>query len=208
MAAKKDTPTEGLPTAPIALTPLVWDTVDIEIVGTTPLIQHRWAEKAKEMMRDKQQGKAASKKAPKNPDQERHEATYWIEKGVPGMPATAFKIATVDATRYFEKDVSFVLLQRVIRIHGEGPEQLVRINGKIKGREDMARVGMGIADLRYRNEIWPWKAKLTVTYMAAALTLESLVTLINAGGGGGVGEMRPSAPKNRGGTFGCYEVKA
>lgn len=207
MAAKKDTPDAGLPTAPIALTPLAWDEVAIEIVGTTPLIVHRWSEKSKRQMLEKQQGKAKPKKEPKDPDKERYDATYWTAKDVPGFPAAAFKNATVDATRYYEKDMSFVLAQRIIRIHGEGDEQLVAIDGKVTPREDMARISGTTADLRYRNQIWPWKATLLVKWMSAVLPLESLVALVNAGGTGGVGEMRPSAPKNRGGTFGCYEVK-
>ena len=208
MAASKDTPDDGvkLPSEPISLTPLRWVTIDVPIVGTTPLIVHRWAEKSKQMMRDKQQGGAVTKKAPKQPEVDRMEATYWIKKGVPGFPAAAFKIATVDATRYFEKAVSFELLKRVVRVAGVGPEQLVRINGDLHPREDPVRVGMGTADLRYRNEIWPWKAVLQIRYLTAALTLDSLIALVNAGGGGGVGEGRPSAPKSKGGTFGCYEV--
>lgn len=213
MAAKKTTPSVAeddsvkLPAEPIQLTTLRWEEVEIPIVGTTPLIIHKWSEKAKQMMRDKQQGKTTTKKAPKMPDEERFDSTYWFEKGVPGFPAAAFKIATVDATRYFEKAVSFELLKRIIRVSGDGPEQLVRIDGELHDREDPVRVGMGTADLRYRTEVWPWRATLRVRYLTAALTLESLIALVNAGGGGGVGEGRPSAPKSKGGTFGCYEVE-
>ena len=36
--------------------------------------------------------------------------------------------------------------------------------------------------------------------------MDSVVSLVNAGGLGGVGEWRPSAPKSNSGVFGRYEV--
>jgi hypothetical protein len=53
---------------------------------------------------------------------------------------------------------------------------------------------------------WPWTATLRVKYLASILNAESVIALVDAGGLGGVGEWRPSAPKSFGGTMGTYEV--
>lgn len=196
----------ALPAVAIELQPLSWETIEIPIVGVTPLIPHRWSEKARRLMLDSQQGKATPKKAPKDPAQDAADATYWLPDGRLGMPAVAFKGATADAARYFDKRVSIELLKRIIRVHGEGPEQLVPIDGEFAMFEETPRNSGGTADLRYRNKVWPWSATLRIKYLSAVFTAASVVAVVDAGGAGGVGDWRPSSPKSRTGTFGCYEV--
>jgi hypothetical protein len=76
-------------------------------------------------------------------------------------------------------------------------------------REDMPRnSGRGQNnDLRYRYSFFPWSAILTVEFIPVLIDIESVVNLIDAGGNGGVGDWRPSAPKSMTGTFGRYQVK-
>jgi hypothetical protein len=202
---KGDAPGE-MPERAVDLKPLEWVEVSIPIVGVTPLIPHKWSDKAKEMMRGKQAGKPTTKKPPKDPEAEARDATYWIKKGKPGMPAPAFKAATADAARYFDKSVSMELLKRAIRIDGEGPEQLVAIEGDLTMHEDTPRNAGGVVDLRYRNYVWPWNATLVVRFLSAVLTPGAVVALVDAGGAGGVGDWRPSSPKSKTGTYGCYRV--
>src|SRR5690348_6335815 len=66
--------------------------IQIPIVGESPLIMHRWSEKAKRQMRDKQQKKATKAKEVRNPHEEFIEATYFLnaERTRYGFPATAF----------------------------------------------------------------------------------------------------------------------
>lgn len=190
---------------PLTLTRLRRNTAIIPIEGRTPLIPHRWSEKARRMMLDKQQGKAVEKKAPKNPEQEAHDATYWLADGRPGMPATAFKAAIADAARYFD-GLTIVTVKQSVFVVGEGTDQLVAIDGDISMREDMPRNATGVADLRYRNQIHPWTADLEIEYLASALTAEAVIALVDAAGNGGVGDWRPSAPKSKSGTYGRWQV--
>lgn len=189
----------------IDLKPLNRVRMDVDIVGVTPLIPHKWSEKAKRMMLAKQQGEATPKKAPKVPEDEAYAATYWLQDGRPGMPAVAFKAAIADAARYFE-GVTMVQLKQAVFVHGEGADQLVPITGEISMREDTPRNASGVADLRYRNQIWPWSATLSVEFIESVITKSSVVALIDAGGNGGVGDWRPSAPKSKTGTFGRFQV--
>ena len=200
--ATSDTPP---PNDPIVLRRLRRDDAFVPITGQTPLIPHRWSEKARRIMLDKQQGKAVANKAPKDPEQEAHDATYWLEDGRPGMPATAFKAAIADAARHFD-GLAIVTVKQAVFVKGHGPDQLVPIAGDVSMREDMPRNSNGVADLRYRNQIFPWSAELEIEFVASALTAEALLALVDAAGLGGVGDWRPSAPKSKSGTYGRWCV--
>lgn len=71
-------------------------------------------------------------------------------------------------------------------------------------REDMVRVGMGSADIRYRAEFRNWYADLKVVFNAnGQYSKEQVINLINAGGYAcGVGEWRPE----KDGQFGMFHV--
>ena len=69
--------------------------------------------------------------------------------------------------------------------------EFVEIHGIPEMREDMVRVGMGTADIRYRGEFKSWYAVIPVKYNASSISLEQLVNLFNLGGFScGVGEGR------------------
>ena len=75
-------------------------TMKVPIVGTAPLLMHRFSEKAKRMMLDATQGRRTPKE-PKDPHAE-FVAAACRTKGDDGygLPATAFKMATVAAARH------------------------------------------------------------------------------------------------------------
>lgn len=176
----------------------------IPIVGTGPLIVHRFSEKAKKQMLDNMQGRKAPKE-PKNPDAEYQACFYrYKDNERTGFPVIAFKAATVSAARYYGKNVSMVGLRQQIFFLGEigvDGQMLVEIEGTPQMREDVTRVGMGGTDLRYRPEYPEWRTMLQVLYVDSALTQESVLSLVDAGGMGvGVGEWRPE----KRGDFGTY----
>jgi hypothetical protein len=178
----------------------------IPIVGTSPLIVHRFGEKAKKQMLDATQGRKTPKE-PKNPQAEYEEAFYKFADGGYGMPASAFRQATIGAARFYGKNqVTMTGLKQFLFVRGEvglDGQGLVRINGEPSMREDPVRVGRGGADLRYRPEFRQWTATLDVLFVSSALTRSSVVSLVEAGGlGVGVGEWRPE----KSGDFGCYKI--
>lgn len=187
---------------PIKLERIGREIVSVKIKGTAPLITHRWDEKAKQQLLDGQQGRRTTK-APKDPEACYEASRYRLPDGGDGFPVTGFKAATVGAARYFQS-VAMTELKRALFFHGEGPEQLVRIMGTPEMREDMVRVGKGTADIRYRAMFPEWTATLQVTYVSGLLDFGSLISLIDAGGMGGIGEWRPE--KAATGSFGTYEV--
>lgn len=190
----------------VRLEPIGSETYVVPIRGLSPLIMHAWSEKALQMMREKQAGNRSRKKLdPKVPEDEAEAATYRLPDGRPGMPATAFKSAIVGASRLYD-GLTLVETKQLLFVEGEGPDQLVAIEGDSYIREDTPRIGMGTTDLRYRPCFPEWSADLRVTFVPQRIDLESILNLVNAAGLGGVGEWRPSAPKSLTGTFGRFEV--
>ena len=216
MATKKAT------TEVIEIRPIEIKKVTIRIVGDTPLIMHAWSEKAKRMMLEAQMGIAkGKKKEAKNPVDDFIRSMYWltpmpedgtmesfeeaIDNGARfGFPVTAFKQAAISAAyrmgwakdKMSMRGAFFIDSDEngMIEIHSDTPEM----------REDMVKVGMGTADIRYRGEFKNWYADLTISYNAnGQYSLENIVNIINAGGYVcGVGEWRPE----RDGQNGMFHV--
>jgi hypothetical protein len=180
------------------------ETAVFNIVGTTPLITHAWSEKAKQEMRDKQTGKAKPKKEAKDPEAEYQASKYVLPDGREGFPAVAFKSAIVNAARLFD-GITMTQLRQTVYVHGAGPNLLVAIDGESYQREDMVRVGMGTADLRYRACYPQWRTQLTISWVPNVCTLEQIVALIEAAGLGGIGEWRPE--KSQSGQYGMFELE-
>lgn len=192
--------------ASIQLKPIERGTTVIPIVGTAPLIVHRFDEKAKEMMLQAQQTKTRAKKEPKNPVGDFERSMYRFPDGGHGFPAVGFKAAMVDAARLFD-GVKMTELRAALHVVGEGLDQLVRIIGdEPRMREDTVRVGMGTADLRYRAEYTEWSAELVVNFIPSMISVESVVAIVDAAGLGGIGEWRPSKAKT--GIYGTFQVAA
>lgn len=178
----------------------------VPIVGTSPLIVHRFSEKAKRQMLDNAQGRKTPKQ-PKDPQAEYEAAFYRHDDGGYGFPVIAFKAASVGACRFYGKDLPMTKARASIFMDAEfsaaAGQKLVRIEGEPRMREDVTRVGIGGTDLRYRPEFTTWRTVLTVVYVKSMLTRDSVLSLLDAGGLGiGVGEWRPE----RDGDFGTYQI--
>lgn len=149
-----------------------------------------------------------------------------------GFPVTAFKQAAITAAyrQGWSKDKAslrgaFFILPEVegyysgdLRIDFERkavsicpntfkPEPMLEIKSDIPVmREDMVRVGMGVADIRYRGEFQNWSCDMTISYNKnGSFSLSDIINFINAGGYVcGVGEWRPE----KDGQYGMFHVEA
>lgn len=192
--------------AQIAIDRIAAETITVPIIGTTPLLVHRFSEKSKRQMLDTMQGRK-SPKASKDPDAEYEGAFYRLKDDGYGFPVTAFKLATVGAARFYPRNaVTMTALKQFMFFRGEvGTDgmSLARIEGEPHMREDVVRVNRGGSDLRYRPEFSEWSTVLEITYVTSALTRGSILSLVDAGGMGvGVGEWRPE----KSGDFGTYRI--
>ena len=208
--------------AEIVIPALKLQMLELHIVGDSPLISHAWSEKAKLMMLQKQQKKATSAKEVRRPAVEFADSLYWltpkpdlnnltdeeaqevlaeiIPKSKFGFPTLAFKAAAIDAA--FQQGLvdKKTTLRGAIQVIGEFAE----IEGTPTIREDIGRIGMGTADLRYRAEFKNWKTTLQVRYNAGAVSAEQVVNVFNIGGfANGVGDWRQA----KDGSFGAFHIE-
>ena len=206
------------------------ETFKIKIIGDSSLIVHAWSTKAKIMMLDKMTKKATKAKETRRPVVEFADSLYWltekpnldgltdeeaqavlnevIPKSKFGFPSRGFKLSVVnggfqqgalvksaggaDLAKTTARGAFFVL------------NEFAEINGIPTIREDMVRVGMGSADIRYRAEFKTWDTTLTIKYNTSAISMEQIINLFNIGGfSNGVGEERPE----KDGMHGTYHVE-
>ena len=215
----------------IEIKPIEIAKLELRIVGDTPLIMHAWSEKAKREMLEAQQGKKKGKvKDRKNPVVDFVNSMYWIE-GKPemdcnmdeeecerlflealkngarfGFPVTAFKQAAISAAYRMGWSKDKMSLRGVFFIDSD-ENGLVEIQSDDPVmREDMVKIGMGTADIRYRGEFRNWYADLTISYnQNGQYSLNNIINIINAGGYVcGAGEWRPE----RDGQYGMFHVEA
>lgn len=207
----------------IEIVPLDIKRVKIRIVGDSPLLVHAWSDKAKKMMLDAQMGKTKTKaKEKKDPFSDFVNSMYWIkgkpEKDTPeafaesvqagakwGFPVGAIKQAANSAAYRLKWVKNQMELRGAYFLKSEHGS-LGEIKGSIPQiREDMVRVGMGTADIRYRAVYENWYMDFILEYNASGgMSLEQILNCINAGGYAcGIGEWRPE----KDGDFGRFHVE-
>jgi len=194
----------------ITIPPMNIQSLEVVLIGDSPLVVHAWSDKAKKMMLDKQMKKAMPKKEAKSPEQDFIDSLYWyspkpasptledVQKGQFGFPAIAFKAVAVDACSHVD-GMTKVAARGAFHIDGD----LVRVEGAPTPREDMVRLAMGVADIRYRAEFRAWRVRLPIRYNANVISAEQIVNLFETAGFAiGVGEHRPQ----RDGQCGRFHV--
>lgn len=187
-------------------------TVTLKLVGDSPLIVHKWSEKAKKEMLDKQMGKAKKTKEFKDPWMDYCSSMYWltpmpenptqedINKAKFGFPTSALKACAASGGYRSKVTKDKVSIYSAFFIHSE----FFEIIGAPNIREDMVVIAGGTADIRYRGEFKNWSTLIDVTYNRNSISAEQIVNLLNLGGFGvGIGEWRTE----KGGSFGSFHVE-
>jgi hypothetical protein len=187
----------------ITVRPLRMASIELRVEGTSPLVMHKWSEKAKAQMRRKHAGDKSKNRAVRDPEMECEAATYRLSDERVGIPAVAFKKAMITATDQ-GLGLPKTLVRKGLFIHADESDLIAIETPGAKMREDVVRVGMGATDLRYRPEFREWGATLRLDFDQDLLTAEAVVNLLNrAGFGVGIGENRPE----KGGDWGRFAVE-
>jgi hypothetical protein len=191
----------------------------VHLIGTTPLMVHKFSEKSKRQILEKQQMKVGKPKEIRNPWEDSIEGAYWLE-GKPteyteaafneavangaklGFPATGVKDSAVSGAYRNKLSKDKISLYGAFHVIGG---ELIEVVGKPEVREDCVKVGMGTTDLRYRVWFPKWEVRFEIIYNLAMITLEQILSYFEAGGFAvGIGEYRVE----KGGIFGSYKVAA
>lgn len=196
----------------VEILPMELNTVNITIVGTTPLIVHAWSEKAKRMMLDKQTGKATKAKHDiKVPVNDFINSLYWLtdkpEEGADdaeamanfeaavangarfGFPVSGIKQSAIMGAGRGGLDVKMTELRGAFFIKGATDASTMDV-AEIVGpapvmREDMVKVGgmSKTADIRHRGQFDQWEIPLELTFNKnGKYSLEQILNCFNAGG--------------------------
>lgn len=197
---------------------------NLTIVGDSPLLIHKFSEKAKAEILNKQMKKAKEPKTAKVPFADFIQSLHWItpmpdvnkkteeelkkefEKAVKegakfGFPTVGIKQSAISAAYRGGLAKNKVSIQGAFHIKGE----LAEITGELKMREDYCKIPMAGADIVYRGEFQTgWKCTFTVLFDESVISLEQIVQMINLGGFSvGIGDWRTE----KGGNFGMFHVE-
>lgn len=205
----------------ISINPIQIRTAKVRINGISPLIVHKWSEKAIKMMEENQQGKSKGKaKEVRDPYSEFLNSIYWV-KGQPlveteeafdkafengaltGFPLCAVKQCANSAAYRRGWAKNQMQLRGAYFLRGINDPNMGTIHEKPEFRRDMVRIGQGAADMRYRPYYSEWSMEFYLDYDASdsssAWTLENILNCIEAGGQCvGIGEWRPEKDGNYG----------
>jgi len=203
-------------------------TIDIE--GTSPLLTHKWSDRAKETILAKQLKKANKGREIRDPIRDFLESIYFLNGNIPteiykilteqgreinsdvadifadvsvGIPAAAFKNAAVGACRCVD-GLTMVMARGAFFIKEDSAGNVKIDYERLTIREDTVRVGKGSSDLRYRACFYDWSARLTIECNPLAMSKEQVINLVDISGfASGVGDWRPE----NNGSYGMYRIK-
>jgi len=198
----------------VTIKPANIQTIAFNIVGTAPLVQARFSEKAKQAMMAKMAAGGTARKGKakeaRDFDEDMRNAMHISEEGWQGIPAGAFRNAMISACRLvgFKMTLAklsvFVIADGLDKVDGV---PLVQFEGTPERHEMAARVGMGTTDIRIRPMWRRWSATVKVRYDADQFTETDLANLMTrVGAQVGIGEGRPDSRTSCGMGWGTFEV--
>lgn len=190
-------------------------TTTFEIVGTAPLVVHRFSAKTKQEMKQKMEtGKAASSKKnreAKMTDDLYQESRYISTEGWDGIHAGSIRNALISACRLVGFKMTLAKLSVFVVQDGWDSKEpqipLIRIYGDPIKQEDIARVATGKPYVTVRAAYHNWKAKITIRYDADQFTSQDVSNLLyRAGLQVGIGEGRPDSKNSAGMGWGTFRL--
>lgn len=202
----------------IEITPPNFKILPIRIEGTAPLMTHKFSEKMRKQIEEKQTSTNATtkKREPKDYAAEFNAARYLAKKngsagGWDGLPAGAIRSAMIAACRTVD-GLPMTRAKGAFFIRAQGHDvtdgtPLIRIEGKPEHDTRPVRLESGVADMRNRPRYDDWACQMEIEYDSDLVSEHDVANLLaRAGAQVGLCELRPSAPNSFGGDFGTFRV--
>lgn len=183
------------------------ETIQVRVVGTSPLICARMSQKSRqEILMPAGRKNAAAKQASlkHNPLQEFRSSPYILPEGSPtyiGLMSSAFKGAMGTAALDLP-GTKKAQIGRLVYVEGD----YVSIYGVPKVFMSIVRSAdiNKTPDVRTRAIVPLWAAEVTMTFVKPLLNAQAIINLLSAGGvTAGVGDWRPEKGK---GSFGQFRI--
>lgn len=185
------------------------------IEGTAPLVIHRFSAKAKGMMRDKMAAGSTAKKGTKREpcdfDELYNNSRYISPQGWDGFNVASVRAALISACRLVGFKMTLAKLSVFVEADGRDKTEpefgLIRIFGKPRKLESIARVETGQAYVTVRACYDEWKAKIRIRFDADQFTLKDISNLLSrVGEQVGLGEGRPDSKNSTGMGWGVFKL--
>lgn len=180
--------------------------LELYLVGDSDLIVHRFAEKQKKQIADKQQKGVKGRKEDRDPEAEFQAARHLRPDGTDGFPASGLRLGAVEAVTWCSGITKKLVNGSLFVTDADGGNLMRIYSEEPVCVTDTVRIGSfsnKVADLRYRPYYKDWFMKVRVMFDPSALSKEQVVNLINrAGMSIGLGDWRPQ----KGGVNGMFHV--
>lgn len=203
------------PPETVRITPPKFQQATILIRGITPLVQHKFAAKAMNLIIDKQrEGSQAGKgkqRIAKDFSAVYMGARHISTDGWDGLPASAFRNAMISACRIvgFKMTLAKLSLFTVADGYEQDGTPLVKITkGEPRAFYAPARNSDGSTDVRCRPQWMPgWEANVTIRWDSDQFSAADVANLLSrVGMQVGVGEGRPDSRMSPGQGWGQFEL--
>lgn len=187
----------------LVIPPTTWSTIYVTIYGEL-VVMHKFSEKAKAMMRAKQQKHALNARQAKNPEECFNGARYINDEGLDYIPAVNLKCSIAAGAKGVE-GCAMTDARKFIRVTGETHrEEMVIKYDELSMREDVVRNATGVCDLRYRPEYTNFSFNAVIKFDSGVFSAEQVLKMLTkAGECSGLGEWR----QEKGGIWGHFSVK-
>ena len=199
----------------LTISPPNFQSGEVWIRGTAPLVEHKFSDKAKNQIMEKQAAGSTSgskrKRDAKNFNEVYNNARHVSFEGWDGIPASAFRNAAITACKLVGFKMTLAKLSIFVEADGfdstEGTP-LVKIISKGPRRLDsMVRLQTGVCDVTSRPQFLEWGAKLRIRWDADQFTASDILNLLQrAGLQVGICEGRPGSTNSNGVGWGTFEV--
>lgn len=200
----------------LAITPPRLQNVTLTIRGTVPLVMNRFGQKSINMIMETQQGGSVSKKGkkrePKDFNKCYEDAKHVSTDGWIGIPAPAFRNASVAACRLCGFKMTHAKLGIFVVANGvdvvDGTPLVKITKGEPRQITHPVRNSSGVVDIRARP-MWDagWEAEVTVRYDADMFTANDVVNLLSrVGSQVGLLEGRPDSKASCGVGWGLFDI--
>lgn len=199
----------------VQITPPNIQTAVFTIQGTAPLVIHRFSAKAKNgMLATMVAGSTAKKGKKREPldvDATFNAARYISADGWDGFNVAAVRAAIISACRLVGFKMTLAKLSVFVEADGRDklePEfGLIRIYGKARRLESIARVETGQAYVTIRPCYDDWKSKIRIRFDGDQFTVQDISNLLSrVGAQVGLGEGRPDSKNSTGMGWGTFEL--
>lgn len=185
------------------------------IIGTAPLVQAKFSQKAKEQMMATQsagqQSRSKKVREAKDFDATCEGSVHYSREGWPGIPAGAFRAAMISACRLVGFKMTLAKLSLFVVADGfdrdEGTPLVKLIAGPYRRVDMHVRNATGVIDIRSRPMWDEWQADVQIRFDGDQFSLADVTNLLaRVGEQVGLCEGRPDSKSSAGMGWGTFRL--